>query len=380
MITKELQNLAWSVLPKEFKEEVKKIYCTPGHRAEVYTLLQNLFGAGNLASDAEVEEMLTCAKSKVMKLYNKFQKDGTFTCLYAAGILDTLFGSKCLPEPSKLQASCRQVNVDSSHDNVDSSHGNVDSLPQNPTENCDTEDHISTDCDKTADPKFRVGDKVTVTAKSVSLYPRPGIIAGQTEIPGQWVVLVEMASGTFPYNLGESELEPYTDPGKEVVKMRLTTSKVSVYLATKEEDEEFRLLLHENGFRWISGDPLINNAYWNSYTEESKIYYFYPDKTVTYWGDKTSETLTFSEFKKQFFEEKPRKLSQETANCDYPVPDRLHIAAMAMQALLSNADRMNMYEDIASDPLSDNLTRIVARNALRYADALVAEAQKGGEK
>lgn len=110
--------------------------------------------------------------------------------------------------------------------------------------------------------------------------------------------------------------------------------------------------------------------------EESKIHYLHPDKTVTHWGDKTSETLTFSEFKKQFFEEEPRKLSQETANCDYPVPNRLHIAAMAMQALLSNADRMKMYEDIASYPPSDNLTRIVARNALRYADALVAEAYK----
>lgn len=39
-----------------------------------------------------------------------------------------------------------------------------------------------------------------------------------------------------------------------------------------------------------------------------------------------------------------------------------------------------MYEDVASYPPSDNLTRIVTRNALRYADALVAEAQKGGEK
>lgn len=68
--------------------------------------------------------------------------------------------------------------------------------------------------------------------------------------------------------------------------------------------------------------------------------------------------------------------TQPVTNCHRS--DRLHIAAMAMQALLSNADRMKMYEEVASDPLSDNLTRIVAHNALRYADALVAEAQKGG--
>lgn len=375
-MNKELQDLVWSILPKEFKEEVKYEYRRVATKAskEEYDLgfmhaHEGMFGIHNLTSDTEGEEMLTVSRKEIQqlvaandKLIKKHPGRDSIEAIQAktvSTILNRLFGSKCLPEPSKLQARCRQVNVDSSHDNVDSSHGNVDSLEPKP-----------------AEPKFRVGDKVTVTAKSVSLYPRPGIIAGQTEIPGQWVVLVEMASGTFPYNLGESELEPYTDLGKEVVKMRLTTSKVSVYLATKEEDEEFRLLLHENGFRWISGDPLINIASWNSYTEESKIHYFYPDKTVTYWGDKTSETLTFSEFKKQFFEEKPRELSQETANCDYPVPDRLHIAAMAMQGLLSNADRMKMYEDVASYPLSDNLTRIVARNALRYADTLVAEAHK----
>ena len=77
----------------------------------------------------------------------------------------------------------------------------------------------------------------------------------------------------------------------------------------------------------------------------------------------------------------------ETLDCNFgrleaigDVPPTAIHAAMAMQALLSNADRMKMYEDLASDPLSDNLTRIVARNALRYADALVAETQQGGEK
>lgn len=74
----------------------------------------------------------------------------------------------------------------------------------------------------------------------------------------------------------------------------------------------------------------------------------------------------------------PSSYTQLVTNC--PQIDRLHIAAMAMQALLSNADRMKRYEEVASYPPSDNLTRIVARNALRYADALVAEAQKGGGK
>ena len=304
-MNKELIDRVWRCLPREFKEEVKKLYTdaldasNSPHEPDDrkwgnyrVTLLEKLFiglfGRHNLTSDAEGEEMLTVSRKRVQGMYknncDEIRRENISSsdkdCYeYANEVLKTLFGSKCLPEPSKLQASCRQVNVDSSHDNVDSSHGNVDSLEPKP-----------------AEPKYHKDDKV--------LYN--GAVHKITVGYGDGRYLLNNTQKVVK----ESDLEPYTEPEKEVVKMRLTTSKVSVYLATKEEDEEFRLLLHENGFRWISGDPLINNAYWNSYTEESKIYYFYPDKTVTYWGDKTSETLTFSEFKKQFFEEKPRKKPQ----------------------------------------------------------------------
>lgn len=56
---------------------------------------------------------------------------------------------------------------------------------------------------------------------------------------------------------------------------------------------------------------------------------------------------------------------------------RLQIAAMAMQGILSNADRMKQYGEIAMRE-SENLTQLVARNAMRYADALIAESEKGG--
>lgn len=59
--------------------------------------------------------------------------------------------------------------------------------------------------------------------------------------------------------------------------------------------------------------------------------------------------------------------------------ERLQIAAMAMQGILSNADRMKQYGEIAMLE-SENLTQLVARNAMRYADALIAEAEKGGEE
>lgn len=249
-MNKELQDLVWSILPKEFKEEVKYEYHRVATKAskEEYDLgfmhaHEGMFGIHNLTSDTEGEvELLHVTRQKVLGLYANAKKlhdlYTSATCINEAesrtidrtdgtmSVLKTLFGSKCLPEPSKLQASCRQVNVDSLHDNVDSSHGNVDSLE-----------------------------------------PKPA--------------------------------EPNPDGDK------------------------------------LSPEPQPANRTPSSYT-------------------------------------------QPVTDCHQI--DRLHIAAMAMQALLSNADRMKRYEDIASDPLSDNLTRIVARNALRYADALVAEAQKGGEK
>lgn len=104
----------------------------------------------NLTSDAEGEEMLTVPRKKVQEKWQRaYEQEAKYSeaeqnptareeLYYNRGIIsviDTLFGSKCLPdEPSKLQASCRQVNVDSSHDNVDSSHGNVDSLEPKPAE------------------------------------------------------------------------------------------------------------------------------------------------------------------------------------------------------------------------------------------------------
>lgn len=71
-------------------------------------------------------------------------------------------------------------------------------------------------------------------------------------------------------------------------------------------------------------------------------------------------------------------LSQETANCDKCNDRRLHIAAMAMQGILGNADRMKSYEQIAMSEPYEDLPAVVARKAVRYANALIAESEKGG--
>lgn len=55
-MTKDLQDLAWSELPKEFKEEVKKRFQLTDADCIGYEILIDLFGKHNLTSDAEGED------------------------------------------------------------------------------------------------------------------------------------------------------------------------------------------------------------------------------------------------------------------------------------------------------------------------------------
>lgn len=124
---KKLQDFVWqSLLPKEFKEEVKKEY-RKGHVCETLAMLITLFGHHNLTSDAEVEvELLHVTRQKVMGLYAKAKKTHDLytsaTCINTKesqqidickgvmSILDTLFGSKCLPdEDSPIEATSAQT-------------------------------------------------------------------------------------------------------------------------------------------------------------------------------------------------------------------------------------------------------------------------------
>lgn len=171
---KQLIDKAWRCLPREFREEVKKIYKTQYLRVERIALLCNLFGAHNLTSDAEGEEMLTVPRSKVQEKwqrayeqeakYSKTEQNPTTReeLYYNRGIMsviDTLFGSKCLPD-------------------------NVDSLEPKP-----------------AEPKFKVGDyarykgdvhKVVATTKDNRCY--------LNKILG---------------SIDESDLEPYNEPKED---------------------------------------------------------------------------------------------------------------------------------------------------------------------
>lgn len=130
---KTTQNLAWSVLQKEFKEEVKEIYsnaityhpCGYNHKTD---LLKYLFGRHNLISKAEGEESLTCEKYKVEEALNYCDELDSISGSHnmrnwGEQMIAYLFGSKCLPD-----------------------------------ETCNVSSKVASS--ESAKPKFKVGDKV----------------------------------------------------------------------------------------------------------------------------------------------------------------------------------------------------------------------------
>lgn len=301
-MNKELQDLAWRCLPREFREEVKNVAQRCSYRAlalfgkerqlanKFYDDFINLFGRHNLTSDAEGEEILTVPRKRVEKIFvgqMEVQKcsplETIIHCEAAAKteLLYTLFGSKCLP------------------DNVESSEPNVDSLPQNPTENCDNKSHISADCNKPAEPKFKIGDKV----KDISS-PHDGGIYKVDDIKKSSNGFIYHIQGLIgKSNVKESDLEPYT---------------------------------RSNPNPSNSGELKLQTA-----EDKSEVNYV--------------------------------NLSQNIKNCD----NRLQIAAVAMQGILSNIDLFKNVLETGTEILSgDGIPyRAVANASLLFADALIAESE-----
>ena len=116
-MTTELQNKVWSLLPKEFKEEVKKEYYHDDSNPFELAQLEAIFGIHNLISDEEEEdEMLCVSRKQIDTLQSEIFKaimdahDADDWQDVAHYILDVmprsfaaLFDSKCLPDETKQE-------------------------------------------------------------------------------------------------------------------------------------------------------------------------------------------------------------------------------------------------------------------------------------
>lgn len=121
-MTTELQNKAWFVLPKEFKEEVKQIFYTHENN-EIKAYLIHIFGDHNLTSDTEGEEMLIVSRKEIQHFFKSCIKHDERMAYW--DLLD-IFGSKCLPdEESKPAKPKENVNLSQETANCDKQFDNI---------------------------------------------------------------------------------------------------------------------------------------------------------------------------------------------------------------------------------------------------------------
>ncbi len=344
-MTTELQNKAWSCLPKEFKEEVKKEWELTDNIERLphdaflrgkCQMMRDLFGHHNLNSDAERDEMLTVSRKQVQEMYADIINDirdyngenpemvGTTDPILrerAAGMkaqLHILFGSKCLPDEA--------CNIASS---------DVASSEPKPTE-----------------PKFKVGDKVRILSLHGSPTPDNGVVDVIAHINKgnrkQMYYLENHYHCAFGFS--ESDLEPYTEPtANKIGNPDISTETLNASKSVPLESEPTSNYLH------VDGDL---------------------DKSASTCTDDCS-----SQCKSQ-----SRNLSQFIANCDKCSCNRLTIAAMAMQGLLSNPSwtvtkvcRAKEAAGDDSDKAAAILIKEIAEDAVEFADALIRQCEKGEE-
>lgn len=134
-INRTTKDLAWQVLPKEFKEEVKKEYKYETSLSRK-SLMDHIFGHDNLTSDAEGEDEMLCVSRKEIQ---QLVAANDVVILEAAGIdnietiqaktvntiLNRLFGSKCLLDENKECSNPSVVNCKHKHGDGTCSLGNM---------------------------------------------------------------------------------------------------------------------------------------------------------------------------------------------------------------------------------------------------------------
>lgn len=221
---KELIDKAWACLPREFREEVKRLYREFTFTREGY--YAELFGKHNLTSDAEGEEMLTVSRKRVQEFYAKckevtknpysYPDYSHESALSRMALLDILFGSKCLPDdgdelspepkPAEIMTEERYQYLNSlsleDYDNETSADEQRRFCDYQHKYHPDEVQWVQTHSDdkdpKPAEPKFKVGDKVRLK----DVYEIEEINEEQTMVGLKGCAYMEDIDN----------LEPYTEP------------------------------------------------------------------------------------------------------------------------------------------------------------------------
>lgn len=321
-MAKELQNRAWSCLPKEFKEEVKKLYTdaldasNSPHEPDDrkwgnyrVALLEKLFGIHNLTSDAEGEEEKLYVKRKwVQEMYknncDEIRRENISSsdkdCYeYANEVLKTLFGSKCLP------AETQEV----------------------------------------TQFKFKVGDKVVYHPFKSNSFYNAEVLEIRDKEDKPYLLHLEDAENLWAYSIEvQSIAETYPDEKPKPAEPEFKVGDIVrfKYCCTPHRIDGFKMLdgvmLYQVGEVWAEESDLA--LYTEPLSQDS------PENCDN--GNRISNFDHIADDRKM-------------------VPSRLQITAMAMQGILSNP----------SPQMVDMPIDRVAQLADAMASILIAECEKG---
>lgn len=304
---KELQDKAWAVLPKEFREEVKDIFLSSPHIG-MMRILVDIFGYDNIIHNTETEEMLTVSSRKVVDLYKKFNpppfglsRDRHAGIMFA---IEQLFGSKCLLDESR----------------------NVESKPM-----------------------FEVGDKVLISDDPRLPKEYRGRIGRVVLIYAGDIYTVDVGNGVVPDTFHISHLTPYTEQKYKVGdKIRVTNIVPEKYVGSVGVVKSF-----SKGFYNIE---LLDGGGVMSREEDLEPYG--NDLLSENEENENNDHIVGNE----------HKLRNERYNTDgetYLLDPRIQVAAAAMQGMLSNPNIVMSCGDL------DDNQEDITKHAVEYSDDLL---------
>lgn len=154
-MNKEQQDLAWSCLPKEARENISYSYKNSPCGSWVENLFEEIYGEHNLTSDTELDEMLMVKRKEVQWRYaiNNYvlaNDPNNELSLFARGLLTVLFGDKCLPYKEVEQSNLCDTCSNELKDSCDCSY----------FASCDIKSCSDYKPKEQPKPKFKVGDRV----------------------------------------------------------------------------------------------------------------------------------------------------------------------------------------------------------------------------
>lgn len=330
-MNKELIDKAWACLPREFKEEVKRLYRIADSDVDqmiAMIMLENVFGHHNLTSYTEgegSEELLTARRKVIQEAYaanERIKKEYPRGIIYKQsdavnGLLWGLFGSKCLPDKEEKMTEKRYQYLNSlsleDYDNETSADEQRQFCEYQHKHHPDEVIYLQTYSDEKpqpAEPKFKVGDDVRIVDDSRHGQKYRGDV---TE-----VVYVDES-----------------DPD--------ATYKVDIY------DEECGVSL------WYSESDL------EPYTEPTANY-----MQVDYHGADTAASTIADSCQSQPVTDYFDRIIKD----GFRGHNRLHIAAQIVAAIYANYQAAKGFKSIEE----------IVRKSLDIADTLIKESEKGGSK